>query len=174
MRPILATVHSEMLSLNVGHVLGGSVGFSREIHFEGEQVSVASDLMLAWLVGEAKLTRTPPGILVEGTINAARDMECVRCLSMYAMHAEVDISELYTYPPEMEAEWTIDEDCMLNLAPLLRELLVVEEPIQALCRLDCKGLCPTCGQDWNLGGCGCLRESGDARFAMLQELLEAD
>lgn len=71
-------------------------------------------------------------------------------------------------------EWTVDEDCVLNLAPLLRELLLVEEPIQALCSAECKGLCSSCGQDWNLDGCACRRESGEARFAVLQELLEAD
>ena len=171
---MLANDHSEMLSLNVGHMVGMSVGFSREMSFSGAEVTVASDLMLARLVGDAKLTRTPPGILVEGTINAVRDMECVRCLTVYAMPTEVSISELYTYPPEAEAEWMISEDYILNLAPLLREQLLVEEPIQALCRLDCKGLCHNCGQDWNLSGCACLRESNDARFAVLQELLEVD
>ena len=171
---MLAKDHSEMLSLNVGHMVGMSVGFNRKMSFSGAEVAVASDLMLARLVGDAKLTRTPPGILVEGTINAVRDMECVRCLTVYAMPTEVSISELYTYPPEAEAEWTIDEDCILNIAPLLRDQLLVEEPIQALCRPDCKGLCRNCGQDWNLSGCACLRESNDARFAVLQELLEVD
>jgi len=166
--------YSEMLRLNVGHVLSRSVGFSREIRFSGEQVAVASDLMLAWLSGEAELTRTPPGILVEGAIDTTRGMECVRCLAEYTLKAEIDISELYTYPPEPEADWTVDEDCVLNLAPLLRELLLVEEPIQALCSAECKGLCPSCGQDWNLDGCACRRESVDARLAVLQELLEAN
>ena len=160
-----------MLRLNVGHVLNKSVGFSREMRFSGEKVAVASDLMLVRLAGEAQLTRTQPGILVEGKINATRDMECVRCLSVHALQSEVNISELYIYPPETEAEWTIDEDGVLNLAPLLRELLLVEEPIRALCGRECKGLCPVCGQDWNLDGCACPRESGHARFAILQELL---
>jgi len=163
-----------MLRLNVGHVLNRSVGFSREIRFSGEQVGVAADLMLERLSGEAQLTRIPPGILVEGTIDTTRDMQCVRCLAAYARQAEVGISELYTYPPEPEAEWTIDDDCVLNLAPLLREQLLVEEPIQALCSPDCNGLCPACGEDWNLDGCACPCESGDARFAVLRELLGAD
>ena len=163
-----------MLRLNVGHILNRSVGFSREIRFSGKRVAVASDLTLGRLAGETQLTRTPPGILVEGTIDTTRDMECVRCLSVYALQAGVNISELYTYPPAPAAEWTIDEDCVVNLALLLRDLLLVEEPIQGLCSPDCMGLCPVCGQDWNLDGCACPRESGDARFAVLQELFEAD
>ena len=163
-----------MLRLNVGHVLSRSVGFIRQVRFSGEQVTVASDLVLTRLASETQLTRTPQGILLEGTIDTTRGMECVRCLAEYTLTAEMDISELYTYPPEPEVEWTVDEDCVLNLAPLLRELLLVEEPIQALCSPDCKGLCTACGQDWNLDGCPCPREGGDARFAVLQELLKAD
>ena len=163
-----------MLRLNVGHVLSRSVGFIREVRFAGEKVAVASDLVLARLAGDTQLTRTPQGILLEGTIDTTRNMECVRCLSVYALQAEVNMSELYTYPPEPEVEWAIEGDCMLNLAPLLRELLLVEEPMQALCGPDCMGLCPDCGQDRNTGGCACPRESGYARFAVLQELLEVD
>jgi uncharacterized protein len=163
-----------MLRLNVGHVLSRSVGFIRQVRFSGEQVTVASDLVLTRLASETQLTRTPQGILLEGTIDTTRNMECVRCLSVYAWQAEVNISELYTYPPEPEVEWTIDEDCMLNIAPLLRELLLVEEPMQALCGPDCRGLCPDCGQNWNIGDCACPSESGDARFAVLRELLGAD
>ena len=171
---MLANTYSEMLRLNVGHVLSRSVGFRWEIPISGEQVAVTSDLMLARLTGEVHLTRTPPGILVEGALYATRDMECVRCLSAYALPAEVNMSELYTYPPDPEAEWTIDEDCVLNITALVRELLLVEEPMQALCSPDCKGLCPACGEDWNLDGCACPCESGDARFAVLQELLGSD
>ena len=78
---------------------------------------------------------------------------------------------MYTYPPDSEAEWTIDEDCILNIAPLLREMLLVEEPIKALCGPDCKGLCHVCGQDWNLDRCACVREGVEARFAVLRKLL---
>ena len=153
-----------MLRLNVGHVLSRSVGFIRQVRFSGEQVCVASDLVLARMVGETQLTRTPQGILLEGIIDTTRNMECVRCLSVYVWQSDVNISELYTYPPGPEVEWTIDEDCILNIAPLLRELLLVEEPMQALCGLNCRGLCPGCGQNWNIDHCACPSESGDVRF----------
>lgn len=169
-----AKTYSEILCLNVGHLLSRSIGFSRKIHFSGQHIVVASDLMLARLSGETRLTRIHLGILVEGTMDAIRDMECVRCLSVYTLNSEVNISELYTYPPDPEADWTIDENCLLNISPLLRELLLVEEPIQALCSQDCKGLCPDCGQDRNQVVCACTRESGDPRLAVLKELLETD
>ena len=171
---ILTNSHIDMLRLNVGHVLSKSAGFAWDMRLEGQYVEVRPDLRLVRLFADAQLTRTPPGILFEGEIDTARDMECVRCLSGYALHSKVLMSELYTYPSDSESEWTIDEDCILNIAPLLREMLLGEEPIKTLCSPDCQGLCQICGQDWNLDKCACVRESIDARLVVLQKLLKAD
>ena len=37
-----------------------------------------------------------------------------------------------------------------------------------LCKEDCKGLCPDCGKNLNLGPCGC-RKKNDPRFAVLEQ-----
>ena len=36
---------------------------------------------------------------------------------------------------------------------LVRDVLVVGQPVWLLCRPDCAGLCPACGADLNLGPC---------------------
>jgi uncharacterized protein len=43
-------------------------------------------------------------------------------------------------------------------------------PGYALCRDDCKGLCPTCGAELNLGDCGCVTTEADSRWAALHKL----
>ena len=40
-----------------------------------------------------------------------------------------------------------------------------------LCREDCKGLCPVCGRNLNLGSCDCGKKI-DPRFAVLEQLLD--
>ena len=42
-----------------------------------------------------------------------------------------------------------------------------------LCSEDCKGLCPRCGKNLNLGPCGCRKEP-DPRFAVLEQLLDKE
>lgn len=37
----------------------------------------------------------------------------------------------------------------------MREALLLELPPLPLCREDCRGLCPKCGADLNVGPCGC-------------------
>jgi uncharacterized metal-binding protein YceD (DUF177 family) len=55
----------------------------------------------------------------------------------------------------------------VDVLQILREQVLLEVPITHLCREDCRGLCQRCGADWNLGACGCGREFGDPRLAVL-------
>ena len=38
----------------------------------------------------------------------------------------------------------------LDLAPMVREVIVLDAPMSPLCRDDCQGLCPECGVDLNV------------------------
>ena len=47
----------------------------------------------------------------------------------------------------------------VDLRPALREQWLLEAPAFVLCRPDCKGLCPTCGANLNLGACSCATKT---------------
>ena len=55
----------------------------------------------------------------------------------------------------------------LDLRPAVREHWLLAAPAFALCREDCKGLCPTCGADLNAGPCDCPPLS-DSRWDALR------
>jgi uncharacterized protein len=65
----------------------------------------------------------------------------------------------------------IDQHHVLDIAEVVRQALLLEIPMHLLCKPDCLGLCPTCGQDLNAGPCGCLPADVDARWAELSALL---
>ena len=52
----------------------------------------------------------------------------------------------------------------LDLRPALREQWLLHVPGYALCRDDCKGLCPTCGAELNAGPCDCASAAADPRW----------
>lgn len=56
----------------------------------------------------------------------------------------------------------------LDLAPALREQLLLTLPMDALCRDDCKGLCQICGRNLNQDPCSCDRHILDPRWAGLK------
>ena len=68
----------------------------RKIQVKGGGISVSSDLFLDILCGNISLTRTPPGILVAGDIEAIGSTECGRCLDDCLSTTRTSVSELYT------------------------------------------------------------------------------
>jgi uncharacterized protein len=58
----------------------------------------------------------------------------------------------------------------LLLEDVLREQVILSLPAKTLCRADCKGLCPRCGQNLNSGSCSCDTASSDPRWTALSDL----
>ena len=62
----------------------------------------------------------------------------------------------------------------IELSELLREDIILNLPTVLLCREDCKGLCPKCGQNLNDGPCGCKEDSVDPRLEILKTLIRQE
>ncbi|MEN6607705.1 MAG: DUF177 domain-containing protein, partial [Bryobacteraceae bacterium] len=60
----------------------------------------------------------------------------------------------------------------LELELVLREQVLLALPMQRVCRADCKGICPVCGQNRNNVECNCRTETADDRWAALRDLSE--
>lgn len=58
----------------------------------------------------------------------------------------------------------------VDLAPLIRENLLLDQPLRLLCKEDCAGLCDMCGHNLNLGPCQCVRDNVDPRWQALKEI----
>ena len=152
-------------------------GYSREVTFDIPDPFHIEDVLFSNLDGTLRLSRTPQGILVQGRMIVGINTECVRCLSGFEYPFEIEINELFVPVTSENARETdpmyhIDEGYVIDLAPIVREEGVLSLPIQTLCGPDCKGLCPTCGQNLNEGQCDCIHDDIDPRFAALRALLD--
>jgi uncharacterized protein len=167
----LSNLASRILRLNVGFLLREGVGSSRDFVFDEPLVHVSDDLTVHNLAGVITLTRTPQGLYAQGQLSAAVEHECTRCLTDFQQPVTVQLAELYHYPPETApAEaYTVSDDVHLDLTPVVREDFLISIPISAVCRPDCKGLCPQCGKNWNEGPCDCLPDTSDPRWAGLAD-----
>jgi len=61
----------------------------------------------------------------------------------------------------------------LDEAELVREQFELQAPMRPLCVEDCKGLCPSCGKNWNKGPCHCQPEADQAPSALNRALTKA-
>ncbi len=126
---------------------------------------------------EATLHVTPHknGCYVRGRLVGTVEIPCDRCTRptlvpldhAFEVHESLDDQdgELDSTLLRMNGE-TME----LDVAGLLWEQLVLSLPPKPLCREECQGLCPVCGQDLNVAACTCLAEQGDPRLDVLKNL----
>ena len=116
-----------------------------------------------------------------GRIQTTLELPCSRCLEPFTM--PVDQTFDLRYQPHAEntgdGEREIEEDDLttafyendeIDLGQLMREQFYLSLPMKPLCRDECKGLCPTCGTNWNDGSCDCKQGWEDPRLAPLKTL----
>ncbi len=160
------------LRFNFGFFLEATLGTSRTIELSYPTIQV-EDLTLSPLTGTFTATRTSEGVYLSGILNSTLISQCVRCLEETTVPIQLKLDDLFYYPANTapEGEYAIGEDGFIDLAPLVRELTVLETPIQPICQPDCQGLCLECGQNLNEADCGCEANPIDPRFSALQQLL---
>lgn len=94
------------------------------------------------------------GVLVSGTAAAPTVGECSRCLDPLRDEVRIELTELYAYPDSTtDATTESDEvsrlvDDLIDLAPVVRDAVVLALPQIPLCSPDCRGLCAECGVKW--------------------------
>ena len=163
----------QSLRLNVGFLIHQSVGFSRDFYFDLPILTIEPDLNLNNLQGKARITRTPQGLLIQAELQALIQAQCVRCLTNTDQKLNAEFTELYAFSlrSTSESELILPEDGYIDLGPLAREYLVLEIPINPLCRPDCSGICAVCGEPQGDQFHVHDMESGDPRLAVLKDLL---
>lgn len=112
---------------------------------------------------------------LEGTAETTLELVCDRCLKPFSQDLALPVSTLLAEELEDEEndEIVLLQDGAADLDEIFTTALVLSMDAKHLCSEDCKGLCPTCGADLNLGPCQCRKEP-DPRFAALAQLLDKE
>ena len=95
----------------------------------------------------SRITKEGEDLFVRGTLRCVLTMTCGRCLE--AFEATVDKELLLHY--DVTGKYVVD------ITDDVRQELLLEYPMIALCRPDCQGLCPRCGANRNTTSCSCAR-----------------
>lgn len=69
-----------------------------------------------------------------------------------------------------DLELSVYDGDEIDLAPLVREQILLALAARPLCAEDCQGLCPRCGANLNQTRCDCPTDAGDSRLAALRTL----
>ncbi len=127
-----------------------------------------------------RLERSEQGFVLTGRLGFQGSVTCARCLSPVPFSGTEEVVWLFVPAHQRPAaeETQLEagdldliyyDDFKVPFDPLIEEQLQLELPMKALCRADCKGLCPSCGADLNAGACGC-KAAADGRWDALKTL----
>jgi uncharacterized protein len=142
----------------------------------------------------ATLRKVSGGVILEGRLTAPVAAPCHRCLAEVAL--DVPVAFMLNLVPsqrlageetEEEGEGTEEGEPVgsfalgeadqepfdgktIDLDPIVREQVLLALPMSVLCRAECRGLCPVCGQDLNVESCSCDRRVPDPRLAALKNI----
>ena len=181
LRPLLADITADGLSL-VGEVTAEELGLTED-----------DAVVLGPLAVSLDLTNVEGLVAVTGVLEGTLARECVRCLKEYEDPLAFSLRAAFIPEPksaprnpkrvdsrkarakgvEAEPEEEPDDQYQyqgnqLELAPMLREHVILSAPMQPLCGDDCLGLCPQCGKNLNEGSCLCAPEPPIPTFRVLQ------
>ncbi|MCL2547888.1 MAG: DUF177 domain-containing protein [Symbiobacteriaceae bacterium] len=142
-----------------------------------------------WLASPAEVSMTVRNggdrLLFDGTVSARLRLVCGRCLAEFTQDVSYEITEQLLFSryntkassrgdgeEDENSEIEVLEGDTVDVTEMAVDALLSGLPMKPLCREDCLGLCPVCGQDLNQGSCDCDESEVDPRLAALAEWLD--
>ena len=157
-------------------------GKIHELDINSEESSLDDDIHIICKVQRnADLTR------IESEVVASAMQECSRCLESFR-HGIIGkfsivichLKKGETIPDYSEDDVDKDEDSLvylfygessIDITENVHDALLLSVPFNPVCKENCKGLCPVCGNNLNVSDCGCVNKSDDSRWQALSGLL---
>ena len=120
-------------------------------------------------------------IRVNGGLATRVQLACARCLEPIVQDVKHEFDLLYR--PQgadagreelsvtaAEAGVSYYQGKGLLLEDVLQEQVLLALPVKAICRDDCRGLCPHCGRNLNVEQCSCAEPLEDPRWSALKDI----
>jgi uncharacterized protein len=158
----------------------GVIDFGSEVRQKDKLASAGRAQLVQEHHGKHQLIND---IRIDGDFSTKVELLCARCLDpitrdvankfdlLYRpLGADAGKEELSVTAAEADVSYYQGEGLLLE--DVLREQVLLALPLKAICRDDCKGLCPHCGKNLNLEQCNCAEPMDDPRWSALKDIRE--
>lgn len=159
----------------------GQLGREGSVDVEGRLASddeLWQDTDLTWADGvHVRLRASYAGtgeLVARGTLEGRMLQRCRRCLEPVTTDVSEELTLVFVADVDEEERGgaypfePVGEE--LDLSDAVREEAILAVDPFVVCKAECLGLCPQCGQNLNEGSCDCTLDEPDPRWAALREL----
>ncbi|MEE3302301.1 MAG: DUF177 domain-containing protein [Candidatus Neomarinimicrobiota bacterium] len=121
--------------------------------------------------------KSSSGFRIYGKIDTTINVSCDRCLKDYQNDLSSKLNIILTHNEEIIKEMSSDvirfknSDDFIDISNILRDIILLDEPIKKLCNNDCKGLCSNCGLNLNEKDCDCKKFESNQSLKELENLI---
>lgn len=184
----------DLLTPKIADITAEGLSLSRDVTGEELGLTDADVSIRGTLAMGLDLRAVERTICVTGVVEGTAIRQCVRCLKDFDDPMAFSVRVAYERetkaaapvakrddPRKKKAALTVqvepeepNDDLYyyvgdhLELAPMLREQLILASPMHPLCAEECLGLCARCGKDLNEGPCHCAAEPTGGPFQVLR------
>lgn len=167
------------MKINVSKILknqDSSMEFDGEVRLK-DFVYMGSNIHIGLPVKvKALITNLEDHLYMKGNLKAELMPECSRCLQTFKYKMDVDFEEELSNKDAEEDRGDVlyFEGDFVDLTEIIENNILLSLPMKFLCRKDCKGLCPHCGANLNLGKCKCTNKEIDPRLSVLGDFFKSN
>jgi uncharacterized protein len=115
--------------------------FASDLELEADTVKFSGAVNI-----KAAVSKISNVVSVDLVLNGLILLVCSRCLNEFKTELKKRLK--LNYPVDKSQQ-------VIDLNPDIRGEIILDYPIQPLCTVNCKGLCPECGKNLNEGSCSC-------------------
>ena len=123
------------------------------------------------------------GFALLGNFPFATQLPCSRCteplqysgkaeFAFYLLPASEAPRDGETHLGDADMDIMYYESDEIVIETIAEEQLQLALPFKLLCRPDCKGLCPRCGQNLNAAACACPPEAPDPQMGVFDKIAD--
>ena len=117
---------------------------------------------------------------LRGTIDSQVQTTCSRCLETVDQGLAITFDDVFVDRSNQEIDLELSEELLdesivenglIDLKEVVREQILLALPEHPLCKEECRGLCPKCGENRNLISCRCEENEMDPRWSALKDII---
>ncbi len=155
-----------------------SIGTAKSLDIMPSDLILDEDVQI-----DAMVNRLDRVFFVDGTLRTSLHLMCSRCAGEFSYYVDTKFycqeepagnadteMEIGLHKGDMDIDHYTGDEVELN--NIFREQVILSVPMHPLCKTECRGLCPKCGQNLNVNKCDCREEEAQNPFSVIKKLFQ--